>query len=87
MFEESKMAKKTSILLGDYFNNFINEQISSGRFSSASEVICSALRLFEQEESKKKELVVELIKGEKSGYSEKFDKTDFLKKMQKNASK
>lgn len=81
------MAKNTSILLGDYFNNFINEQISSGRFSSASEVVRSALRLFEQEERKKKELIKELIKGEKSGFSEKFDKTDFLKKMHKNASR
>lgn len=60
------MAKNSSILLGDYFNNFIKEQISSGRFSSASEVVRSALRLFEQEENKKKELIKELIKGEES---------------------
>ncbi|MFS4454811.1 type II toxin-antitoxin system ParD family antitoxin [Maribacter sp. 2304DJ31-5] len=80
------MAKNTSILLGDYFNNFINEQISSGRFSSASEVVRSALRLFEQEESKKKELIKELIRGERSGFSENFDKNEFLKKMHKNAS-
>lgn len=81
------MAKNTSILLGDYFNNFINEQINSGRFSSASEVVRTALRLFEQEESKKKELIKELIKGEKSGFAENFDKNEFLKKMHKNASK
>lgn len=80
------MAKNTSILLGDYFNNFIKEQISSGRFSSASEVVRSALRLFEQEENKKKELIKELIKGEESGFSENFDKSDFLKKMHKKAS-
>lgn len=80
------MAKNTSILLGDYFNNFINEQISSGRFSSASEVIRSALRLFEQEESKKKELIKELVKGEKSGFVENFDKEKFLTKMHKKAS-
>lgn len=81
------MAKNTSILLGDYFNNFINEQIKSGRFSSASEVVRTALRLFEQEESKKKELVNELIKGEKSGFVENFDKNKFLNKMHNNASK
>lgn len=80
------MAKNTSILLGDYFNSFINEQINSGRFSSASEVIRSALRLFEQEENKKKELIKELIKGEKSGFSDDFDKNEFLNKMNKNAS-
>lgn len=80
------MAKNTSILLGDYFNNFINEQINSGKFSSASEVIRSALRLFEEEENKKKELINELIKGEKSGFLDDFDKNEFLNKMHKNAS-
>ena len=58
------MAKNTSILLGDYFNEFIKDQITTGRFSSASEVVRTALRLFEQEESKKKELIKELKKGE-----------------------
>ena len=81
------MAKNTSILLGDYFNNFISEQINSGRFSSASEVVRSALRLFEQQETKKKELIKELIKGEKSGFVENFDQKAFLNKMHKNASK
>jgi len=48
------MAKNTSILLGDYFDKFISNQIQSGRFSSASEVVRTALRLFEQEENLKK---------------------------------
>lgn len=72
------MAKNTSILLGDYFDNFINQQISSGRFSSASEVIRAALRLFEYEESKKAELINELKKGEKSGFVENFNRESFL---------
>ncbi|MGB0869546.1 MAG: type II toxin-antitoxin system ParD family antitoxin [Flavobacteriales bacterium] len=80
------MAKNTSILLGDYFNDFISEQINSGRFSSASEVVRSALRLFEQEENKKKELIRELDKGEKSGFVKNFDKKQFLAKMHKTAS-
>jgi antitoxin ParD1/3/4 len=75
------MAKNTSILLGDYFKNFINEQVTSGRFNSASEVVRSALRLFEQEENKKKELIKELKKGEDSGFLESFNKKDFLNSM------
>jgi len=75
------MAKNTSILLGDYFNQFISEQITTGRFSSASEVVRSALRMFEQEENKKKKLIKELKKGEKSGFIEKFSKDDFLSSM------
>ncbi|CAL2087373.1 Antitoxin ParD1 [Tenacibaculum sp. 190524A02b] len=80
------MAKNTSILLGDYFNEFISEQITSGRFSSASEVVRTALRLFEQEENKKKELIRELKKGENSGFVENFSKSDFLSSMHKKYS-
>ena len=41
------MAKNTSVLLGDYFENFINQQVKAGKFNSASEVIIAALRMFE----------------------------------------
>jgi len=75
------MAKNTSILLGDYFNEFISKQISNGKFSSASEVVRSALRLFEQEETKKLELIKELKKGENSGFIENFNKKEFLSSM------
>ncbi|MCC6288911.1 MAG: type II toxin-antitoxin system ParD family antitoxin [Chitinophagaceae bacterium] len=75
------MAKNTSILLGDYFDNFINYQIKSGRFSSASEVVRTALRLFEQEENQKKELIKELKKGEKSGFVKNFDRKKFIKNL------
>lgn len=75
------MAKNTSILLGDYFDNFINDQVQSGRFSSASEVVRAALRLFEQEETQKNELVKELRKGERSGFVQKFDRKKFIKTL------
>ncbi|PCH76125.1 MAG: type II toxin-antitoxin system ParD family antitoxin [Flavobacteriaceae bacterium] len=63
------MAKNTAILLGDYFNNFIHEQITTGRFTSASEVIRTALRLFEQEENKKKELIEEFLNSMLTKYA------------------
>ncbi len=75
------MAKNTSILLGDYFENFINLQIQSGRFSSASEVVRTALRLFEQQENSKNELIKELKKGEKSGFVQKFDRKKYIKNL------
>ena len=77
------MAKNTSILLGDYFDDFINQQVKTGRFSSASEVVRTALRMFEQEESKKTELIKELKKGEKSGFVKNFNKDAFLKTLHK----
>ncbi|MEZ0128601.1 type II toxin-antitoxin system ParD family antitoxin [Flavobacterium sp. LBUM151] len=75
------MPKNTSILLGDYFDNFINSQVKTGRFSSASEVVRAALRMFEQEETKKEELIKELKKGEKSGFVKDFNRESFLNSL------
>lgn len=75
------MAKNTSILLGDYFDKFINQQLENGRYSSASEVVRAALRLFEFEESKKTELINELKKGENSGLLKEFNRDTFLNNL------
>lgn len=75
------MAKNTSILLGNHFDNFIKQQVQSGKFSSASEVIRAALRMFEHEETKKTQLIKELKKGEKSGFVEKFNRDALLQTL------
>lgn len=75
------MGRNTSILLGDYFEEFISKEVSSGRYSSASEVIRTALRLLEQEEERKKELNKALVAGEKSGFVKYFDAKANLKKL------
>lgn len=67
------MGKNTSISLGDHFEEFINDEIKSGRYGSVSEVIRSALRLLEREEQKEEELIKALEAGEKSGFIEDFD--------------
>jgi antitoxin ParD1/3/4 len=75
------MAKNTSILLGDYFESFISAEISSGRFSSASEVVRTALRLLELEEQKIKKFRDEI--GEKSGMVSNFDPEVHLANLHK----
>ncbi|WIH98423.1 type II toxin-antitoxin system ParD family antitoxin [Empedobacter falsenii] len=80
------MAKNTSILLGDYFDNFINSQIKTGKYSSASEVVRAALRMFEHEETKKTELIKELKKGEKSGFSSDFNRESFKQNLHQKCS-
>lgn len=75
------MAKNTSILLGDYFDNFINRQIKTGKYSSASEVVRASLRMYENEESKRTELIKALKKGEKSGFVENFDRKELIKNL------
>ena len=47
---------KKSIVVGTHFEAFIDEQISSGRFNNASEVVRAALRLLERDEMKLAEL-------------------------------
>ncbi|GGF26404.1 type II toxin-antitoxin system ParD family antitoxin [Flavobacterium limi] len=81
------MAKNTSILLGDYFDNFINSQVKTGRFSSASEVVRAALRMFEQEETKKEEIIKELKKGEKSGFVKDFNRDSFMDSLHEKYAK
>ena len=81
------MAKNTSILLGDYFDNFISQQIQSGKFSSASEVVRAALSLFEVEELKKKQLINELKKGEDAGFVNGFNRSEFLSLLHTNYQK
>ena len=75
------MGKNTSISLGDYFEDFIKEEVQSGKYSSASEVIRSALRLLESEEKKERELIKALEDGEKSGFIENFDPGQHLKEL------
>lgn len=77
------MAKNTSISLGEHFENFINNEIESGRYASVSEVIRTALRLLENEERKLNDLRNALIAGEQSGFVEDFDPQAHLKSIHK----
>lgn len=60
------MSKTTSISLGDHFESFIDQQITSGRYGSASEVIRASLRLLEEREHKIEGLRRALLDGERS---------------------
>ncbi len=72
-FKKIQMGKNTSISLGDHFEDFIKNEVKSGRYGSVSEVIRSALRLLEREEKKENALIKALETGEKSGFVEDFD--------------
>jgi antitoxin ParD1/3/4 len=65
--------KNTSISLGNYFDQFVREQVAAGRYKNVSEVIRAGLRLLEDEESKTIALRAAIQKGIESGVAEDFD--------------
>ena len=75
------MGKNTSISIGNHFEDFISHKVKSGRYSSVSEVIRSALRLLEREDKKEEELIKALKIGEQSGFVENFDPKEHLKEL------
>ena len=77
------MGKNTSISLGSHFEGFIHSEVSSGRYSSASEVIRSALRLLESEEKKMNDLRNSLIEGENSKMVDNFNPQNHLADLHK----
>ena len=79
-----RMARNTSILIGEYYESFIHGQIASGKYSSVSEVVRTALRNFEQEENQTKSIIAALEVGEKSGKIRNFDRIENLKQLHAN---
>lgn len=77
------MGKNTSISLGDHFEKFIQNEVKSGRYGSASEVVRSALRLLENDEKKLKEIRKMLVLGEQSEWIEDFNPKKNLQALHK----
>lgn len=81
------MSKNTSISLGDYFDQFVSSQVRAGRYKNVSEVIRSALRLLENEESKAIVLRNAIQEGIDSGIARDFDPKKNLEKLKTERNK
>ena len=72
------MVKNTSFSLDEHYSAFIESEIASGRYRSASDVVRTALRLLEDRETRLRTLRQALIAGERSGESTPFDFDEFV---------
>jgi len=72
MLERNDMAKTTSIALGDHFTSFVADQVATGRYGSASEVVRAALRDLEEREAQHTAMQVAITEGVESGINEGF---------------
>lgn len=75
------MSKNTSVSLGNYFDQFVSEQVTAGRYKNVSEVIRAGLRLLETEESKALALKNAIEEGVKSGIATEFDPKKHLQQL------
>lgn len=72
------VGRNTSFSLDEHFSAFIEDEVASGRYGSASDVVRSALRLLEDREIRLRALRQALIAGEQSGASTPFDFDEFV---------
>ena len=67
------MSRATSFILGEYFDQLIEAEITSGRYETASEVVRDALRLFEQKQTVIQRLSDAVDQGFASSFVDELD--------------
>lgn len=71
----------TSLSLGEHWEVFIRNEVSSGRYGSASEVVRSALRVLEERDTKLNALRAHLAEGAAQAVRDEFIQNYSLDKM------
>ena len=70
-----------AISLGNYFDQFVQTQVSAARYKNVSEVIRAGLRFLEDEESKVIALRNAIQEGIDSGIAHDFDPDKHLQEL------
>jgi len=81
IFVKKVMSRNTSIILGEHFDKFVQDEIKSGRYNSVSEIIRNGLRLLEYQKSRIAAINEALVVGEQSGTPLQFNNEEFKLRM------
>jgi antitoxin ParD1/3/4 len=81
------MTKSTSVNLSDHFCTFIAEQVETGRYGSASEVVREGLRILEERQARLQALNRALQDGLDSGIAEDFEFDAWLERRHAGAAR
>lgn len=81
------MRRNTSVALGNYFEEFVENKISEGRYKNASEMIRAGLRLLEEEENRVIALKASIKEGLESGVAKDFNSKKHLASLKANKRK
>jgi antitoxin ParD1/3/4 len=73
--------KNTSITLGEHFDQYIAEQLASGRYRTASELIRESLRLHEERDAKIAAMRAAIEEGVASGIYKNFSFEELRKEL------
>lgn len=71
----------TSFTLGEHWEVFIKNQMASGKYGSASELVHDGLRLLERRETKIAALQKVITEGFESGIVENFSMDELQKEL------
>jgi len=75
------MSKNTSVTLGNHFNQFVEEQLASGRYGSVSEIVRAGLRHLEEHETKHAALQAAITEGLEGGVAKDFSMKALLNRL------
>ncbi len=79
------MGKATSIILGEHFDQLISQQVQTGRYGTASEVVRDALRMFEERQIAVQRLNDAIEEGYAGGFIDQIDWDALDKRAEKVA--
>jgi antitoxin ParD1/3/4 len=70
------------IKIAPHYNQFIINEMATGKFNNEAEIIQAGLALLEKEQTQMAILSKAILDGERSGFALPFNNEDFKKRME-----